>query len=390
MVQEAIATPCRFMQQSQTLSNQAMHGIFVALAILLLSSLFPTAAVLSQDQPCQRHQVILEGRAEHIRVQYTFRQVEGCGGYDGRWVLVFLDEFAKSGGKPLVLRGRTSTGKWSLVNDGRTVHWHYVQLVKRLFVTVRDGKVFSFDGAQTGEIHGTRMIFRPTQDNPLPAQKMGVWPIELQGEIQPYTEDDDTEDDDHCLDQLVQEVPPIMRAAAQEAIPRIISAAKTAGITDQAQLAYILATAQRESLMGRNMFEQCRLCKNEQAYYITWLLEQCSEAQALDELITDSAMDLLVERLSTPLQIAYYLTRAFEEGYRVGQKPITPEVIDTALVKDLNDLEPRLTRHGYTVKALAEVLNVRPREIRSFLQGRLPPSRTQELQHEMLAVGIPL
>jgi type II secretory pathway predicted ATPase ExeA len=130
--------------------------------------------------------------------------------------------------------------------------------------------------------------------------------------------------------------------------------------------------------------------KGEQRAYITWLLEQCSEAQALDELITDSAMDLLVERLSTPLQIAYYLTRAFEEGYRVGQKPITPEVIDTALVKDLNDLEPRLTRHGYTVKALAEVLNVRPREIRSFLQGRLPPSRTQELQHEMLAVGIPL
>ena len=54
------------------------------------------------------------------------------------------------------------------------------------------------------------------------------------------------------------------------------------------------------------------------------------------------------------------------------------------------DLEPRLTRHGYNVKVLAEVLNVRPREIRSFLQGRLPSSRTQELQHEMLAAGIPL
>lgn len=130
--------------------------------------------------------------------------------------------------------------------------------------------------------------------------------------------------------------------------------------------------------------------KGEQHAYITWLLEQCSEAQALEELITDAAMDLLVDRLSTPLQIAYYLTRAFEEGYRVGQKPITPEVIDTALVKDLDDLEPRLTRHGYNVKALSEVLNVRPREIRSFLQGRLPPSRTQELQHEMLAAGIPL
>lgn len=130
--------------------------------------------------------------------------------------------------------------------------------------------------------------------------------------------------------------------------------------------------------------------KGEQQAYITWLLEQCTQEQPLEELITDEAMELLVERLSTPLQIEYYLSRAFEEGYRAGQKPITPEVINTALVNDLDDLEPRLTRHGYNVKVLSEVLNVRPREIRSFLQGRLPPSRTQELQQEMLAVGIPL
>jgi hypothetical protein len=51
-------------------------------------------------------------------------------------------------------------------------------------------------------------------------------------------------------------------------------------------------------------------------------------------------MALLVERFSTPLQIGYYLSRAFEEGYRAGQKPITPEVINTALVNDLDDLEP--------------------------------------------------
>ena len=101
-------------------------------------------------------------------------------------------------------------------------------------------------------------------------------------------------------------------------------------------------------------------------------------------------MELLVARLSTPLQIAYYLTRAFEEGYRVGQKPLTPEVIETALVKRFDDLEPRLTRHGYNIKALSELLNVRPRDMRSFLQGRLPPNRTQELQHALVAAGLPL
>lgn len=130
--------------------------------------------------------------------------------------------------------------------------------------------------------------------------------------------------------------------------------------------------------------------KGQQHAYITWLLEQCADAQQLDDLIANDAMELLVERLTTPLQIEYYLTRAFEEGSRIGQKPIGAEVIDAVLVKGLDDLEPRLTRHGYNVRALSELLNVRQREIRSFLQGRLPPSRTQELQHEMLAAGIPL
>jgi hypothetical protein len=53
-------------------------------------------------------------------------------------------------------------------------------------------------------------------------------------------------------------------------------------------------------------------------------------------------------------------------------------------------LAPTLTRHGYSLKVLAEWLNVRPAEIRSFLQGRLTASRAQELREEMLAAGIPL
>ena len=130
--------------------------------------------------------------------------------------------------------------------------------------------------------------------------------------------------------------------------------------------------------------------KGQQQAYITWLLEQCTEAQALEALVSEAAMELLVARLSTPLQIAYCLTRAFEEGYRVGPKPLTPAVLETAWVKDLEELEPRLTRHGDNVKALSEFLNVRPRDMRSFLQGRLPPNRTQELQHAMVAAGLPL
>lgn len=96
------------------------------------------------------------------------------------------------------------------------------------------------------------------------------------------------------------------------------------------------------------------------------------------------------DRLTTPLQFEQYLTLALEEGYKVGQKPVGAEVIDTVLAKDLDGLEPRLTRQGYNVKALADLLNAKPAEVRSFLRGKLPPSQTQEFQNEIRAAGIPL
>jgi hypothetical protein len=130
--------------------------------------------------------------------------------------------------------------------------------------------------------------------------------------------------------------------------------------------------------------------------YVTWLLSQClgtktktAATDSINAVLAEDAMALLCTRLSTPLQFETYLNRAFEEGFHVGQKPVTVEVIETVLAKDLNDLEPRLTRHGYNAKVLCEVLNVKPREIRALLRGQLPAGRAQELQHEMLAVGIP-
>ena len=76
--------------------------------------------------------------------------------------------------------------------------------------------------------------------------------------------------------------------------------------------------------------------------------------------------------------------------HRAGQKPITPEIIESILAQGLDDMEPTLARHGYGAKALADLLHVRPTEIRAFLRGRLPAGRAQELQSELRAVGIPL
>jgi hypothetical protein len=44
-------------------------------------------------------------------------------------------------------------------------------------------------------------------------------------------------------------------------------------------------------------------------------------------VLTDEALVFLSDKLSTPLQFETYLTRSFEEGYKVGQKPLTVEVI---------------------------------------------------------------
>lgn len=125
--------------------------------------------------------------------------------------------------------------------------------------------------------------------------------------------------------------------------------------------------------------------------YINWLLDKClKKGVKRADVITDDALTQLAERLTTPLQIEQHLGLAFDEGYHIGQKPVEAEIINAILAKDINALEPRLTRHGYTAKTLAELLDTKPAEIRSFLNGNLTPARTQELQNNLMAIGIPL
>lgn len=125
--------------------------------------------------------------------------------------------------------------------------------------------------------------------------------------------------------------------------------------------------------------------------FINWLLEKClKKGIKRADVITDEALAQLAERLTTPLQIEQHLRLAFDEAYRIGQKPVENEIIDAVLAKDINAIEPQLTRHGYNSKVLAELLDTKPAEIRSFLHGNLTPVRSQEIQNSLLAIGIPL
>lgn len=125
--------------------------------------------------------------------------------------------------------------------------------------------------------------------------------------------------------------------------------------------------------------------------FIEWLLKSCLEPDVqTDDIVEPEAIELLASRLRTPLQIEQHLTLAFEAAYQVGEKPITSAIIESVLSKQLDDLEPTLTRHGYNIKSLAEQFSAKPAEIRSLFRGQLEATRAKELQEQMLAAGLPL
>jgi type II secretory pathway predicted ATPase ExeA len=125
--------------------------------------------------------------------------------------------------------------------------------------------------------------------------------------------------------------------------------------------------------------------------YVEWLFSHCMDSDKdWQEIITVEARDLLSSKLRTPLQIEQHLALAFEEAYRAGEKPVTEELITSILSRQIDDLEPTLTRHGYNVRNLAEQFNTKPAEIRLLFKGQLDAGRSQDLREQMLAAGLPI
>jgi hypothetical protein len=156
------------------------------------------------------------------------------------------------------------------------------------------------------------------------------------------------------------------------------------------RLKHELRRPSREEIGARTTVFELEGIQGQQRRYLTWLLEHCAASVDPMDIVTPEALELLAERLITPLQIQHYLTPVLEHAYRLGEKPVTPALVHTTLAPDLQALEPNLTRYGYNVAALAALLNVRQAEVRAFLHGQLPPGRTAELHNHLLAAGIPL
>ena len=128
-----------------------------------------------------------------------------------------------------------------------------------------------------------------------------------------------------------------------------------------------------------------------QREYIQWLLACCAQGRGKGEsTLTEDAIDLLATKLRTPLQVQRYLTLALEAAYQAGEKPISAEVVESVLSRQIDDLEPTLTRNGYRLKDLMEQFDAKPAEIKALFSNTLDPTRAAELRDKMLRAGLPI
>lgn len=128
-----------------------------------------------------------------------------------------------------------------------------------------------------------------------------------------------------------------------------------------------------------------------QREYIHWLLKSCTKNKtAVESILTADAIDQLATRLRTPLQIQLHLALALEAGYQTGETPISADLIDSVLSRQLDDLEPTLARHGYRLKDLVEQFDVKPAEIKALFSNNLDATRVAELRGQFLAAGLPI
>lgn len=81
---------------------------------------------------------------------------------------------------------------------------------------------------------------------------------------------------------------------------------------------------------------------------------------------------------------------ALEAAYQIGEKLVSPEVVESVLSRQIDDLEPTLTRNGYRLKDLIGQFDAKPAEIKELFSNTLEPTRTAELRDKMLRAGLPI
>lgn len=144
-----------------------------------------------------------------------------------------------------------------------------------------------------------------------------------------------------------------------------------------------------EEIGGRTTILHLEGIRGSEKQYIGWLLWQCLRKNTdPSDVFTETAIDYMAEKFSTPLQINHYAWKSLVKAHQIGQKPVDLDTLQTIISDDLNGIEANLKRHGYNIKTISETVDARPGEIRSFFKGRLGSSRAKEIQDEILKLGI--
>jgi len=79
-----------------------------------------------------------------------------------------------------------------------------------------------------------------------------------------------------------------------------------------------------------------------------------------------------------------------EAAYQIGDKPVSYDIVESVLSRQIDDLEPTLTRNGYRLKDLTEQFDAKPAEIKALFSNTLESTRTAELRDKMLRAGLPI
>jgi hypothetical protein len=80
----------------------------------------------------------------------------------------------------------------------------------------------------------------------------------------------------------------------------------------------------------------------------------------------------------------------YEKAMPHRTQVMTWAIVESVLSKQIDELEPTLTRHGYDARGLAEQFHAKPAEIKLLFRGQLDPTRTKELTDQMLMAGLPI
>lgn len=125
--------------------------------------------------------------------------------------------------------------------------------------------------------------------------------------------------------------------------------------------------------------------------YINWLVKDCSSDKKVkvNDVIFADAITLNASHLVTPLQISRLMTDAVMQAYKIGEKTISADLINSLLKADLNHIDAVLARNGYQqINAIAELLGSTQKEAKDFLSGKLTGSKRHEYLNTLNGIGL--